>query len=249
MNKLLLLPLIAIVFLSGCVGQQNQPAANTTFGNEVSFQTTDGFTIFGNYMPAEKNSSGVILLHMLNRNRDDWAGLAQELNKNGYAVLAIDSRGHGKSTQKNGQTVTWQQFSDQDFNAMTNDVVAAKKYLIGQGVNPDRIGIVGASVGANIALNYAAEDKNIKTVVLLSPGLDYHGVQTRNAMIDYGSRPIFFVASSEDTASVETVDNLSALQPLGKIDKKTYSGAGHGTSMFSQPDLDELILKWLKENL
>jgi len=30
---------------------------------------------------------------------------------------------------------------------------------------------VGASIGANVALNYAASDPSIKAVVLLSPGL------------------------------------------------------------------------------
>lgn len=83
-------------------------------------------------------------------------------------------RGHGKSVNQNG---TFQSFTPNDFNKMKLDVKAAKQFLVTQkGINPKNIAIVGASIGANVALKYAAVDPSIKAVVLLSPGLHYKGV-------------------------------------------------------------------------
>ena len=42
----------------------------------------------------------------------------------------------------------------------------------------DKISFVGASIGANLSLQYISEHPEFKTAVLLSPGLDYRGVKT-----------------------------------------------------------------------
>lgn len=99
----------------------------------------------------------------------------RSLTQGGFSVIAIDLRGHGASEGN------WRSFSPREFNAVVLDVKAAKDYLISRGVKPGRMGIVGASIGANIALRYAAEDGEIKTVVLLSPGLNYRGVAIEEA--------------------------------------------------------------------
>ena len=45
-------------------------------------------------------------------------------------------------------------------------------------VDETNTAIIGASIGANMALVTAANEAEIDTVVLLSPGLDYFGVTT-----------------------------------------------------------------------
>ena len=52
---------------------------------------------FGN---ADKETVPVLLLHDLNGSRRDFAPLIDRLVKAGYAVLAADFRGHGKSTKR-----------------------------------------------------------------------------------------------------------------------------------------------------
>lgn len=128
---------------------------------------------------------------MLGHNRNDWNGFASTLSNktNDYAVLSIDLRGHGESTtSQNGNTIlSFQSFTPDDFNKMIMDVKAAKQFLVTQkNINPNNVAIVGASIGANVALNYAAaSDPSIKVVVLLSPGLDYKGVTTSDAIKQY----------------------------------------------------------------
>lgn len=232
--------IIVAVFVSGCLGQQEVDEIS----KEIKLKTEDGFAIMGSFYEVDSNS-GVILLHMLNRNRNDWNDLSGKLQKEGYNVLSIDLRGHGQSTDKDGRVVNWQTFSANDFNNMVLDVKATKQFLESKGIG--NVSIVGASIGANIAVSYAAEDSEIRTVILLSPGLDYRGVKPDADVKDYGNRSLLIVASEDDEYSAMSSKNLIELA-VGKKELKLYENAGHGTKMFSNTDLDRIIVEWLREN-
>lgn len=244
-KKLLLISLLAsIILFSGCV---NQKVENEMI-KEVNFKTTDGFTIYGTYYkPNATNAKGLILLHMLRTDRSHWRNFAYSLMNKGYAVIAIDLRGHGQSINKDDTKISWQSFTEEDFNYMILDVAAAKQFLLEQSeVDKNKIGIIGASIGANTALNYAANDTDIDVLVLLSPGLDYHGVKTEDSMKKY-DRPVLIVVSNGDKYSASSSQRLYEIAP-GKKDLKVYSGAAHGTNMFANTDLNEVILNWLENN-
>ncbi len=240
---------------------------------------TDGqkpMAIFGTYYKPEKFGKeedqkvpGVILLHMLNGSRKDWEPFAQKLSKashpvgemfgsKGYAVLAIDFRGHGDSIWPKGEEkkkdpkakVSLQSFAPVDFQDMILDVKAAVKFLREQKeVDRARIAIIGASIGANVALSYVARDEEIDSLVLLSPGVDFKGISTLEAIeklrLDF---PILFIASEDDEYSTKAVKKL---HELASGDKKLhlYKKAGHGTKMFGKedPEQSKLVLEWLNE--
>ncbi|HUU57599.1 MAG TPA: hypothetical protein VMW93_09670, partial [bacterium] len=107
-----------------------------------------------------------------------------------------------------------------------------------------RMVIVGASIGANFALNYAASDADVRAVVLLSPGLNYHGVTTVEAMSDYGGRPAYLVASEEDSYAADTVGKLHEI--AGGAELALFKSAGHGTNIFrAEPSLADTLVTWL----
>jgi esterase/lipase len=239
MKKILFL-LFAALFLAGCTNlniSQNQ--SNNM--EKINFTTSDGWIIVANYYPAPGNA--VILLHKFASDKSEWTFFANELNQKGYAVVALDFRGHGEST-RNGRAITWQSFTNADFNDMTKDVSAARDWLTNKGY--DEYAIVGASIGANTALNYAVNDSAVKTIVLLSPGLEFKGIVTNQTIRNF-TKPIFIVASNEDTYSARSATILYE-STAGKKEIKLYDGAGHGVAMFARTDLDRLILNWLKDN-
>lgn len=102
----------------------------------VAFSTPDGVQLQGAFYRAEqKNAAVVILLHALGEHsaQKPWADLAEELQKNGFSVLAFDFRGHGKS-----QAVDPERFWSEKVNqAMIKG--AAKK--------PEEIGFSGMAQG------------------------------------------------------------------------------------------------------
>src|SRR6266849_2861657 len=69
-----------------------------------------------------------------------------------------------------------------------------------------------AAIGANGALLFAAEEPRVRCAVLLSPGLDYHGVTTEAAIAQM-KRPVLLVASEEDEYSAQSARRLERLAP------------------------------------
>ena len=235
-----------------------QEQSNIDQGQRVTFLTDDEVSIVGTYyIPAsgiDNSTPRVILLHMLGSNRNTWNTLASTLSeKEGYAVLSIDLRGHGESIKQSDKTISYQSFTEEDFNKMVLDLKAAKQFLIGQkNANPNRIAIVGASIGANVALNYAASDPTIKLLVLLSPGLNYRGVSTSEAITKY-KNPIYIVATEGDSESAKDSQTLcNEINCDGNINIYSGGSSSHGTNMLSDqslnPPLQDSILSWLKSS-
>jgi alpha-beta hydrolase superfamily lysophospholipase len=216
---------------------------------DLVLKTADGVPIAATYYPPQLPGQrpSVILLHMLNRTRADWTGFARALSEAGYATLAIDLRGHGESTRGVG---SWQGFTPDDFGAMVQDVAAGHAYLKkAPDADGGRLAVIGASIGANVALRYGAREPSVRTLVLLSPGLDYRGVTTAEAMGAYGGRPVLIAASREDGYSAQSSSRLDNLA-RGRHRLDLYNGAGHGTRMFPKvPELETTILEWLASTL
>ena len=242
--------LLAVLVFSGCLNGEIKEIVDIEIEGtgyqvtDVTLTTSDGITIKGTYYNAsEDGEPGVILLHMLSRNRGDWHEFARDLQALDYKVLAIDLRGHGESD------LDYRKFSPgDDFKGMVLDAAAAKDFMIEEGTGPKDIVIIGGSIGSNVALNYAAEDKDIKGVVLLSPGLDYRGIRTEEAMVAYGERPVLIVASEEDTYCAETCEKLYSLAK-GDAEIKIYPGDAHGTWIIHSQDSSDLVLEWIQEIL
>jgi pimeloyl-ACP methyl ester carboxylesterase len=220
-------------------------------GKESRYLTEDGVEIVGStWIPDQGQAPCVILLHMLGKTRSDWNNVAQNLANKGYAVVSIDLRGHGESTKQGDTVIDVLEFDEDDFQNMALDVEAVIKNLRENAhVDGSKIAIMGASIGANVALQAAAADPQIPTVVLLSPGKSYRGVRTDTALLDFGKRPILIAASEEDEYSANSSRYLKELaQGYSKL--LMYKMIGHGTEMFKAPtDLEEEIITWFDSYL
>jgi len=118
-----------------------------------------------------------LLLHMMPATKESWNDFASIIQKNGYAALAIDLRGHGESTDMKGNRLDYREFKDEEHRSSMNDIASAKEFLAGKSeVDLSRIAIAGASIGANLALWQASIDKDVRLIMLLSPGLNYRGI-------------------------------------------------------------------------
>lgn len=211
---------------------------------DVSFRTDDGVTIAGTlYLPA-RSGPGVILLHALSRTREDWHAVATRLADAGFVALAIDLRGHGASGPLPVGTDL------QELTKMTADVKAARAFLASRReVAPNRIGFAGASIGANLAILFAANDPTVRSLALLSPGIDYRGLRPEAAFKKYADRPALLIVSQEDNYSTNSARQLARSGP-GVRDLRILNGAGHGTAMITrQPDLAASLVDWFRRTL
>ena len=208
----------------------------------VSFRTSDGVTIAATwYEPSVRPAPAVILVHMLGRSRRDWDSLASRLADSGIGALALDLRGHGESSGT---------APGEDHSAMVRDIEAARRHLATRSdVQHSRIGLAGASLGANLAALEAAADANVASLALLSASLDYRGLRIEAAVRKYGSRPILLVVSDEDGYARRTAEDLKKAGG-GIREVLMLSAAGHGTNMLGRsPDLAPALVAWFQRTL
>ncbi|MBI2450715.1 MAG: alpha/beta fold hydrolase [Parcubacteria group bacterium] len=218
----------------------------------INFKTSDNVIIVGDYFKtADPKAPAVLLLHMMPADRFSWTELAKKLQQNGFQCLAIDLRGHGESRDQNGKHLNYRNFSDLEHQSSKFDVDRSVKFFIEKGIKLENISIIGASIGANLALDFAVGHNEIKAVVLLSPGLNYRGILTeplaKNLKGDDG-QSVFMAATYGDEYSADSVKKLSKIIPKGvKKEIKILEGKAHGTDMFEENlNLENELISWLK---
>ena len=121
----------------------------------VSFASTDGLELSGWYR-ASRNRAVVVVVHGAGGDRTGALAHAELLARHGFGVLVYDSRGRGESE---GSPVGfgW---------GWAKDAAGALAFLRERSdVDPERIGGLGLSRGADVLIQVAAEDRRLKAVV------------------------------------------------------------------------------------
>lgn len=216
----------------------------------VYFDTPDHVHIVGDYvLPEEDIRSAVVFLHMMPATRKSYAAFQEAVALCGVASLSIDLRGHGDSTTMEGRAepLHYEDFLEEEHQSSIWDVRGAVQYLTElSNVQIDRCMIVGASIGANLALQFSSEEHRIPLTVALSPGINYRGIETLPfvSAIDSAKQKLLLAASTEDTYSYETVQKLHA----AAIDASTAlvrEGSEHGTDMLQDHEFSLKIAQAL----
>ena len=122
---------------------------------DVAFEASDGLDIKGWYRPSE-NGATVLVVHGGSSDRKGSVAHAELLARHGYGVLLYDARGRGESDgSENNYGWDW-----------AKDIAGALAFLKRQdGVDPERIGALGLSTGADVLLEVAGERSDIAALV------------------------------------------------------------------------------------
>ncbi len=214
----------------------------------------DDLILQGDYTaPASSSSLVLVCLHGLGSSRGEWAPLIRHAAKRGWGCVAYDLRGHGNSRgTMAGNTVNYEDPEngrDPDFWKLfpsdLGEVLSALEKK--SGVGPEQIVVAGASLGANVALTFASQRPGLRGVVLLSPGLDYAGLQTEGPMMILET-PALLVAARPDRYAFMSGERLINLAPKNLVtwwplSKSTAQGA-LGTQLFDGK-LEIKILDWI----
>jgi len=207
----------------------------------VTFPSLDGTSLTGEFYEAsDRPAPAVVLVHMLSRSKADWVSVADRLQEAGITALAFDLRGHGSSSG-----------SSQALPDMVQDVRAAVQWLAGrQGVRPGAIGVVGASLGASLALLATVELPAVRAIGLLSPSLDYRGLRTDvGAVRRVGGRSIWLAASAEDPLALRTLRDFAA-ENSGPREQLISNAVAHGTALLERdPEVGRALVDWLRRSL
>jgi pimeloyl-ACP methyl ester carboxylesterase len=221
---------------------------------KVILETKDGFKLVGDYYNLSENKKAALLLHMMPETRKSWWDFAIKLEDSGFQVLALDLRGHGESSfGPDG----YKKFQDEDHQKSILDIEAGIEFFEALDILTSDIVLIGASIGANLSLQYAALHPLISKVVCLSPGLNYRGIKPKEFVFKLEPHhKILIVSAKDDIRSSGVSNSIEALEIFNVIPsyvtKKiiVYEKAGHGTEMFdkhseNEPDLCSEIINFI----
>lgn len=204
---------------------------------EHLFKTADGWAIKGTYYPPAEGKHVAVLTHGLGSARGEWRGFSKKLRALGLGTLAFDLRGHGESTRASKGRKSYKSFATADWIHAVRDIETVVGFLESKEIPKSRIGLIGASIGANISA-LAATMADADWLVLLSPGLNYQGVLLPTA---FENIDVVAAASRQDEYSFQAVRIL-------KRNDVPFLAAknGHGVAMFKDKAFTKSLLDWIR---
>jgi cephalosporin-C deacetylase-like acetyl esterase len=194
----------------------------------VRFRATDGKRVSGQYVAAGRNAPAVVLLHEIRGGPDQWDPLVPYLHEAGFATLAYKSRPSALEAER------------------LPDVAGAIRWLRDRpDVDPQRIALVGASIGASTAVLAMATDarKTADAAVALSPpdSADIWALQDDGR---YRPHDVLFVSDDAEASSVEGM-----LDGTVRSEAIRSEGPGHGVVLLAEPGIHDALLAWLDDRV
>ncbi|NLX23586.1 MAG: alpha/beta fold hydrolase [Phycisphaerae bacterium] len=180
----------------------------------VTLTAEDQVPLAGVYLSSSSTTGQpqpmAILIHGAHSDHTTWDAALGPLADAGFAVLAIDLRGHGRSA-----TEQVPQADGATFRQMYKDVSAAYLWLRDQpNADPTRFVLVAAGAGCGIALDYTRRDRSVDGVILLSPGTDTVGPDLTVAAAKCGPRPLLMLISEPEQP---LADRVKAAAPQTQV--------------------------------
>jgi dienelactone hydrolase len=236
--------LAAALVLAGASAAAAQPAPPAP--QTVTLKADDGVALKATYYAAAKPGPGLVLLHQCNSSRAAWTSLASNAAASGFHVIALDYRGYGESEGVRHPNV--QEQAAVIAEKWPGDVDKAYAWLTSQsGVDGTRIGAAGASCGVNQAAQLARRRPEVKTVVLLSGGVN---ANAREYIRNSPGLPVLAVASLDDGGAADQMRWITGWSRNPATKFVEYKAAGHGTDMFAvEKGLEPMMISWFETHL
>lgn len=132
---------------------------------DVALTAADGTRLAAWWLDRAEATQVVVVCHGHRGSKADMLGIGPGLWREGYAVLLLDFRGNGASSDGPQSLAHWEQ---QDLTAAIDWVVRRRPGC--------EVDVVGFSMGAAVTLMVAARDQRVRRVVADSSFADVHGV-------------------------------------------------------------------------
>lgn len=175
----------------------------------------DGTLIRGWYIPVASGERAIIFVHGKDRCRScEFQGRAMQflrsIHERGFALLTIDMRGHGAS---DGDHFS---FGLQE----RRDIHGAVDWLLAQGFEPGKIGLLGVSMGAASSIGAAAEETAIGGLVADSSYADIYPVMQQ--VLGRQSRLLTLILPTSLAMTRVIIGvNIGAARPVQEIARLT----------------------------
>jgi serine aminopeptidase S33 family len=247
---------------------QANAGAPGTYHLTLKLTAPDRTNLAAAYYPSKlgTNASVVMLIHEKDRSSKDFeepiadlkgVGLAEYLQGQGHAVLALDLRGMGANVRHQATTKDWQ--------LMVNDLQVAYQFLVDRTnrgeLNLSKLCVVALGEGANLAAAWAYQPggavsnqdrtSDLCALVLISPMADGEGIRLGQALAALAPRfPLLVMAGERDQTSsdpVRTVRPVVERLQFKQNKVELFDSSLHGYKLLRlEPKVSSIITRFLE---
>jgi pimeloyl-ACP methyl ester carboxylesterase len=249
-------PIIAMILICFSIGR-----AHDFSEKSVQLESPSGYRVAGvHYTLSNEPGPAILLLHDVGGDHTQWDAFLDILEKARFnSILALDLRGHGdsglriesQSAAAETEKVDWRDFSEEDFGGIVEDFRIAWDYLKSSPeTDTTRMAVMGSVTGANYAALFSADNPDVKSLVLLSPGVVYRGIGCMKAVEAYGARPVLFAASKGDRYSAGSCEKLKEISNGTPAHLEILEGSGRGIELIrDNPGFKHFLSDWFLSTL
>ncbi len=227
-------PLSAQSTVDASAPAKAKPASSAT---KVEFESEDKRKLAASFWgPKDQKGAApaAVLVHDAGSDRDTLAELGERLWKQGFAVVAVDLRGHGDSV---GTEVGWDALAEEEraraWTFALRDVKAAADWITEQpGVHSSNLSLLGDRAGATLVTRYAQRDENVRCLVLLEPKEETLGFNLAKDVAALGGLPTCIVACKDTSATAQAIADSGAAANEGHkfVEVLVAKGAAVGSA-------------------
>ncbi len=224
-------------------------AVSQAQSEEITLLTEDQFHLPGTLVePDAKNGAGIVLIHQGGSNRGEWVFMHEALLNAGYVILSYDVRGMGNAPKMSAEGKEIENIYNAPNQATLDLEAAIERIIMVDGVDKSRVGILGASIGGNLAAVGSAQ-MNIKSAVSISGKTE--AVQNLAGDNDIRMNGVYYISSMEsDGARAKWAEEMFNLTDGEREIAITPDESGHGvTILLDRPFLQDQIMNWFKRTL
>lgn len=172
MRRLLLVSALALAGCHASPKVDNQQALidpsklEVQAAQPVTLTAPDGVTVYGTYYPTKNARATILLFHQAGSSKEEYTAIAPQLQRAGFAALAIDQRVGGPLY---GTNQTMAGYKDKtDYLGTLPDLEAALGWAKAKGLP---VVLWGSSYSASLVFLVAASaKKDVAAVIAFSPG-------------------------------------------------------------------------------
>jgi pimeloyl-ACP methyl ester carboxylesterase len=183
----------------------------------------------------------VLLLHGYGEDRTVWRDFNRQLLNRGWAVMALDLRGHGESKTRNQRPLQANPEWRTSSHEFPVDLDPALDWLKARPrIDTQKIVVIGSDVGANLALIASGRFPEVRTVVAIKPNLA-ESLAMAGSALDFQPRSALIVLA--DQAEGDRIKNL--VKPPSRV--LVSSVAGGTAQSVTNKQVADAVFQWLRE--
>ncbi|MEM9279167.1 MAG: alpha/beta fold hydrolase [Pseudomonadota bacterium] len=215
------------IFLSLCV---------VSHAEKIKLKASDGVEITADFLKPDGDYSTILVLyHMAGASRGEYREIAPQLNKLGYATLAVDQRSGGAFNGVKNETAA-KSGGAVGYTKAIPDIVAAAEWAR-QNSGSRQVGVIGSSYSAGLVLVLAGQSRDFADAIIsFSPG-EYYGSSNYVAKELDGIRvPVFLTAARNEAGQWKPFESRIQSPVTGFVPE---ASGRHGATALVSGDGDE----------